>query len=89
MSATCRECTQLGRYEYPAHPAKWMIQLCPLHAHAEALREALIEYQFAATKFIEKVESGRAHSVETYRELKACQELATKALAATKTKETP
>lgn len=36
------------------------------------LRQALVNYDRAARKFIDKVESGRAHSVETYDDLKQC-----------------
>ena len=39
-----------------------------------SLLQALKKYDEAAEKFIEKVESGRAHSKETYADLKAALE---------------
>jgi len=36
----------------------------------------LVAYNAAAKKFIDKCESGRARSVETYVDLKACMEMA-------------
>lgn len=38
---------------------------------SESERKRLEALEAAAKKFIDKVESGRAHSVETYTELKA------------------
>jgi hypothetical protein len=40
----------------------------------EAIVEILRMYRDAADKFINKVESGRARSMETYAEMKACKE---------------
>lgn len=51
------------------HPAGKHV-ICP---HLEAVLEA---YNAAADKFIAKVESGRARSVETYRDLTECRRLA-------------
>jgi len=58
------------------------VELCPKHSQVDALVEALWKYQAAAGKFIAKVESGRARSVETYSDLKICFDMASTRLAA-------
>ena len=46
----------------------------------KGLIDALRMYNKAATKFIDKVDSGKAHSVETYEELKNAREQSKQAL---------
>lgn len=45
-----------------------------LKVEIEELKIALKKYDAAAKKFIDKVDSGRARSIETYADLKACLE---------------
>lgn len=44
----------------------------------EAARKVLKEYDQAADKFIKKVDTGRARSVETYNDLKLARELSSR-----------
>lgn len=53
-----------------------MVSCTKLEKEVEALRA----YMAAGRKFIEKVESGRARSVETYNDFKACEQQAKAAL---------
>jgi cell shape-determining protein MreC len=47
-------------------------ELAATRAENKRLREALEEYNKAASKFIAKVKDGRARSVETYADLNYC-----------------
>ena len=49
-------------------------EILRLHGIIDQLKDALRHYNIAADKFIRKVEAGRARSVETYADLKACRE---------------
>ena len=71
MSATCLECT-------PVQDAT-LVELCPLHEHAKALREALEElYTYQNGCPLPSYERGWNNAMQ----------LAQQALAATQTKET-
>jgi hypothetical protein len=48
----------------------------------EELKALLREYRLAAQKFIAKCETGRARSVETYADLRACEQAAIKLFGA-------
>jgi hypothetical protein len=50
--------------------AKFIVRAPDLEAENRRLKERLALFESAATKFINKVESGRARSVETYNDFK-------------------
>jgi len=56
----------------PACGSDWCVGAECVKEQARKDREVLAKYDAAARKFIDKVDTGRAKSVETYNELKAC-----------------